>query len=96
MPACGTDLYVFNGGDHPVIVFDRAGNFITSWGEGLLSRPHAVTMGQYDTIFLTLDGDHAVPEFSFGGETPSHHRRAWKASGQIQWTAFLIAVLMSV
>ena len=30
-------VYVFNRGEHPMIVFDREGNFIRSWGEGELS-----------------------------------------------------------
>ena len=28
------NVYVFNRGDHPMIVFDRNGNFLRSWGEG--------------------------------------------------------------
>jgi len=28
------NVYVFNRGDHPVMVFDREGNFLRSWGEG--------------------------------------------------------------
>src|SRR6476619_7305961 len=31
-------VYVFNRGEHPMIVFDREGNFIRSWGEGLPAR----------------------------------------------------------
>ena len=29
-------VYVFNRGEHPLIVFDRDGNFVTAWGEYLL------------------------------------------------------------
>ena len=33
-------VYVFCRGEHPVIVFDREGNFLSSWGEGLFTiRP---------------------------------------------------------
>ena len=28
------NVYVFNRGDHPMMVFDREGNFLRSWGEG--------------------------------------------------------------
>src|ERR1700736_6169595 len=28
------NVYVFNRGDHPLMVFDRNGNFLRSWGEG--------------------------------------------------------------
>ena len=29
------NVYVFNRGEHPMMVFDRDGNFLRSWGEGL-------------------------------------------------------------
>ena len=29
------NVYVFNRGEHPMIVFDRDGNFLRAWGEGL-------------------------------------------------------------
>jgi hypothetical protein len=35
-------VYVFNRGGHPMIVFNRAGSFVTSWGEAVFKRPHAV------------------------------------------------------
>ena len=28
------NVYVFNRGEHPMMVFDRAGNLLRSWGEG--------------------------------------------------------------
>ena len=35
-------IYVFNRGDHPMVVLDRDGNFLRSWGEGLFqSRARA-------------------------------------------------------
>ena len=55
------NVYVFNRGEHPVIVFDLEGNFLHSWGEGIFPRAHGVTMGPDDTIFLTDDGDHTMP-----------------------------------
>jgi sugar lactone lactonase YvrE len=60
-------VYVFSRGDHPVTVFDRDGAFLASWGEGLFSRPHAVTMGPDDTIYLTDDGDHTVRKCTLDG-----------------------------
>ena len=29
-------VYLFNRGEHPLIVLDRDGNFLASWGEGQL------------------------------------------------------------
>src|SRR6516225_6497292 len=38
------NVYVFNRGEHPMIVFDRDGNFLRSFGEGLFPRAHGVFM----------------------------------------------------
>jgi len=62
-------LYVFTRGEHPVIVFDREGNFLRSWGEGIFKRAHGVTMGfSDDTIYLTDDGDHTVRKCTLDGK----------------------------
>jgi DNA-binding beta-propeller fold protein YncE len=61
-------VYVFSRGDHPVIVFDRDGNFLRSWGEGVFKRPHGVTMGPDDAIYLTDDGDHTVRKCTLDGK----------------------------
>jgi hypothetical protein len=41
-------VYVFNRGTHPMIVFDRDGNFIKSWGEGLFRRAHGLHIDAHD------------------------------------------------
>jgi hypothetical protein len=61
-------VYVFTRGEHPIIVFDREGNFLRSWGEGLFKRAHRVTMGPDDTIYLTDDGDHTVRKCALDGK----------------------------
>ena len=33
------NLYVFSRGEHPMTVFDREGNFLRSWGDGLFQPP---------------------------------------------------------
>ena len=35
-------VYVFNRGEHPVIVFDKEGQFLTAWGEGVFTNPHGI------------------------------------------------------
>ena len=32
------NVYAFNRGEHPMIVFDKDGNFLRSWGEGIFPR----------------------------------------------------------
>ena len=33
------NVYVFNRGAHPMIVFDRDGNFLRSWGDDIFDHP---------------------------------------------------------
>src|SRR6184192_1221650 len=37
-------VYVFNRSDHPVIIYERDGRFLGSWGEGVFTRPHGITI----------------------------------------------------
>ncbi len=60
-------VYAFNRGEHPVIVFDRDGKFLNSWGEGMFPRAHGVTMGPDETIYLTDDDDHTVRKCTYDG-----------------------------
>jgi DNA-binding beta-propeller fold protein YncE len=60
-------VYAFNRGEHPVAVFDAAGNLLRTWGEGVFIRPHGVHMGPDDTIWLTDDGDHTVRHCTLDG-----------------------------
>jgi len=62
------NVYVFNRGDHPMIVFDREGNFLRSFGEGLFPRAHGVFMAPDDTVWLTDDGDHTVRRCTLEGK----------------------------
>ena len=61
-------VYVFNRGDHPVIVFDSDGNFIKSWGEGVFVRAHGISHGPDNTLYCTDDGDHTVRQCTLDGE----------------------------
>ena len=62
------NVYAFNRGEHPVMVFDRAGSFLRSWGEGEYPRAHGVHMGPDDSIYLTDDGAHFVRKCSLDGK----------------------------
>ena len=60
-------VYVFNRGQHPVIVFDHEGKFLTSWGEGLFTRAHGIFTGPDDAIYCTDDSGHTVRKFTSDG-----------------------------
>jgi DNA-binding beta-propeller fold protein YncE len=54
------NVYVFNRGAHPMVVFDRAGNFLRSFGEGVFNRAHGLYIDKDDMLYCTDDGDHTV------------------------------------
>ena len=61
-------IYVFNRGDHPMVVLDREGNFLKSWGEGLFGRAHGIHIDRDDTLYCTDDGDHTVRKITTDGK----------------------------
>ena len=62
------NVYAFNRGEHPMMVFDRDGNFLRSWGEGIFPRAHGLTLAPDDTLFCTDDGDHTVRKCTLDGK----------------------------
>jgi DNA-binding beta-propeller fold protein YncE len=61
-------VYVFNRGEHPVIVFNRDGRFLASWGEGIFKRAHGIFIGPDDAVYCTDDLDHTVRKFTPEGK----------------------------
>lgn len=57
-------VFVFNRSEHPVILFDREGRVLGSWGEGLFARPHGITIGPDGAVYCTDDMDHTVRKFT--------------------------------
>ena len=62
------NVYVFNRGPHPMIVFDKDGNFLNSWGEDIFVNAHGLSLGPNDTLFCTDDGDHTVRQCTLDGK----------------------------
>jgi len=60
-------VYLFNRGPDPMVVLDREGNFLASWGRGLFKNPHGLHIGFDDCIYCTDDGDHSVRKFTLDG-----------------------------
>jgi hypothetical protein len=61
-------VYVFNRGDHPMIVFDRDGTFLRSWGEGTFTRAHGLHIDANDILYCTDDGGHFVRKCTTEGK----------------------------
>ena len=62
------NVYVFNRGEHPMMVFDQEGNFLRSWGEGLFVRAHGIHIGPDESIYCTDDDDHTVRKCTLDGK----------------------------
>ena len=62
------NVYVFNRGNHPMIVFDREGNVLRSWGEGVFANPHGVTIGPDDTVWCVDNRDSSIRQFTPEGK----------------------------
>jgi sugar lactone lactonase YvrE len=61
-------VYVFNRSEHPVIVYDRDGKFLDSWGDTKqYPRPHGITIVD-DVIYLADDTDHTVRKCTLDGK----------------------------
>ena len=61
-------VFCFTRGEHPVIVFDRDGTFVRSWGEGVIRRAHGITIDVDDSVWLTDDLHHTVRKFTPEGK----------------------------
>jgi len=60
-------VFVFNRSAHPMIIFDRRGEFVSSWGDDVFCRPHGLDIGPDGNVYCTDDGDHTVRKCSPDG-----------------------------
>jgi DNA-binding beta-propeller fold protein YncE len=62
-------VYCFNRvAEHPVVVFDRDGNFVTSWGAGMFKFPHAIRFDDKGFVWLTDEHHQQFMKFTADGE----------------------------
>ena len=62
------NVYLFNRGEHPIVILDREGNFLNSWGQGVFTNAHGAHIGHDNAIYLTDNGDHTVRKFTLDGQ----------------------------
>ena len=61
-------VYCFNRDpDHPIIVFDREGNYLSSWGAGLIAMAHAILLDPEDNVWLVDRDNQQIMKFTPDG-----------------------------
>jgi len=62
-------LFIFlRSATHPIVVFDREGNLLNSWGEGMFGRAHGIHVGPDGFIYCADMGHHTVYKFTPEGK----------------------------
>jgi len=77
-------VFVFCRGNHPVLIFDSDGNFVSCWGETHFRMPHGIFIDADDNVYLVDSQLHTVDKFTPGGELlmrlplePSYMEYGW-------------------
>ena len=61
-------VYVFNRGTSPMVVFNRDGSVARTWGEGVFKNPHGISVDPDGNLFCVDTGDSTVKKFTPAGE----------------------------
>lgn len=63
------NVYLMTRMQARVIVYDRTGRFLRSWGEQIFTpRTHGITIGADDLVYTVDDGDHTLRKFTPEGQ----------------------------
>ncbi|MCI0867047.1 MAG: hypothetical protein J4N89_10935, partial [Chloroflexi bacterium] len=60
-------VYAFQRTEPPVVVFDRDGNFLSSWGNGAFVNPHGIFIAD-DIIYLTDREGSVAMKYTLDGK----------------------------
>lgn len=63
------NVFLLTRGEHPLVQFDKDGQFIRSFGHGYFSnRTHGLYIAHDDSLLVADDGIHTIQQFSASGE----------------------------
>ena len=62
------DVLVFHRGEHPILVFDRDGKFLRSFGDGMFASAHGLRVDPKDNIWVTDNAAHTAIKFNHDGK----------------------------
>jgi DNA-binding beta-propeller fold protein YncE len=61
-------VYLFHRGKQPIMVFERSGKFLRSWGDGLVKTAHGLRIDPDGNVWITDIGNHLVTKFDRQGK----------------------------
>ena len=59
-------VYAFQRKDPPILIFDKDGTFLSSWGTSTFADPHGINIVN-DVIYVTDRNDHVALKFTLDG-----------------------------
>jgi len=72
IPAVACDsqdrVYVYSRSEHPLVIFDRDGNFIEELGKDILTDAHGIYIDSDDNVYCTEREAHCIHKFNPQGE----------------------------
>ncbi len=72
-------VYIFNRTPEiAVLIFDRDGRFLDSWGQDIFTSPHSIWIDGDDHLYLTDTGDHTLRTCTTDGQV----LQTWGTPGQ--------------
>jgi DNA-binding beta-propeller fold protein YncE len=60
-------VYAFQRKDPPILVFDKNGTYLNSWGSSAFADPHGINIVN-DVIYVTDRNDHVALKFTLDGK----------------------------
>mgnify|MGYP002075616946 FL=1 len=71
IPAVACDsrdrVFVYSRSEHPLVIFDRDGNFLEEWGQDILQDAHGLFIDGDDNVYCTERNTHCVHKFDRSG-----------------------------
>lgn len=72
IPAVACDsqdrVYVYSRSEHPLIIFDREGHVLDTWGDDVLQDAHGIYIDADDNVYCVERDTHCIFKFNAQGE----------------------------
>lgn len=61
-------VYIYSRSEYPLTIFDRNGQYLGKWGQGVLENAHGIFIDASDNVWLTDHTTHCVYKFDKIGQ----------------------------